>query len=119
MRHKQLLNPIRSSRNLDKAWICVTLYGTEVRGGGGGEGGGGGGERRDAPTPVSGLARALTDSSIQTRGTQLVANGHIDTIYKINGPIYASHEYDRVPMVNIDGGTMSSSSNAGPVEGKV
>ena len=41
--------------------------------------------------PVSGLARALTDSGIQTRGkreassgdsSQLVVNGHIDTVYK-------------------------------------
>ena len=77
---------------------------------------------------MSGLARALTDSGIQTRGkreassrdsSQLVVIGHIDTIYKSNAPIYASREYDRVPMVNIDGGTMSSSSNAGPAAGKV
>ena len=70
----------------------------------------------------------LTDSGIQTRGkreassrdsSQLVVIGHLDTIYESNEPMYASHEYDRVPMVNIDGGTMSFSSNAGPAEGKV
>ena len=77
---------------------------------------------------MSGLARALTDSGIQTRGkreassrdsSQLVVIGRTDTIYKSNELMYASHEYDRVPMVNIDGGTMSFSSNAGPAEGKV
>ena len=74
---------------------------------------------------MSGLARELKDSSIQTRGkreassrgsSQLVVIGHIDTS---NETVYASHEYDRVPMVNIDGGTMISSNNAGPTEGKV
>ena len=44
---------------------------------------------------------------------------HLDTAYRSNEPIYASQAYLRVPMVNIDGGTMSSSSNAGPAEGKV
>ena len=88
---------------------------------------------------MSDLARALTDSSIATwlrtkpreayrpaskreassRGSaQPVVIGNIDTVYKSNEPIYASHEYVRVPMVNIDGGTMSSSSNTGPAEGK-
>ena len=75
---------------------------------------------------MSGLARALTDSGIQTRGkreassgdsSQLVVICHIDTIYKSNEPMNASRECDRVPMVHIDGGTMSFS-NAGPAEGK-
>ena len=93
---------------------------------------GGGG---DEPAPVSDLARALTDSGIATwlrtkpreahrpaskreassRGSsQRVVIGHIDTAYRSNEPIYASQAYLRVPMVNIGGGTMISSSNAGP-----
>ena len=100
----------------------------------------------DEPAPVSDLTRALTDSGVtwldtkpkeayrraskreaSSRGSRelqghfspRVVFGHIDTPYRSNEPIYASQAYLRVPMVNIDGGTMSSSSNAGPAEGKV
>ena len=89
---------------------------------------------------MSDLARALTDAGIATclqtkpreayrpasereassrDSPQLVVIGNVDTVYRSNEPIYASQAYLRVPMVNIDGGTMSSSSNAGPTEGKV
>ena len=90
---------------------------------------------------MSDLARALTDSGVATwldtkpREAYRPASkreassrgqyrrellGHNDTAYRfLHEPIYASQAYLRVPMVNIDGGTMSSSSNAGPAEGKV
>ena len=71
------------------------------------------------PTPREAYRPANKREASSRGSSQLVVIGHIGTVYKSNEPIYASHEYDRAPMVNIDGGTMSSSSNAGPAESKV
>ena len=75
---------------------------------------------REAYRPASKREASSRGSrELQGHFSPRVVFGHIDTPYRSNEPMYASQAYLRVPMVNIDGGTLSSSSNAGPAEGKV